>query len=227
MSDTPVVLVHGSYHQPAHYDELVDRLAGVASSVTVPDIGMLPLADSIPLVQDIVDRADVPPVVVGHSFGGAVAGALHGVRQIVFLSAWVLDVTETAGGLLAEVAAADPRAGAEFAQALRFSDDGTTASIDPAAATSLFYADCPPAVAARAVSLLRRDTALNFTLSPTAAEWRQTPSLYVATRRDRTWPPSLAEAFADRCDNVVAVDTSHSPYLSAPDLTAGIIADCL
>jgi pimeloyl-ACP methyl ester carboxylesterase len=109
MSTTPVVLIHGSYHQPAHYDELVSRLADDAGGVTVPDVGMLPLTQSIPLVQDIVDQVASPPVVVGHSFGGAVAGALHGVRHIVFLSAWVLDVDETAGALLAKVGATNPQ----------------------------------------------------------------------------------------------------------------------
>jgi pimeloyl-ACP methyl ester carboxylesterase len=225
MPNTPIVLVHGSYHQPAHYDPLVSRLADIASSVTVPDIGLLPLTESIAHVQDIVDQATSPPVVVGHSFGGAVAGALHGVRHIVFLSGWVLDVDETAGGLLAKVA--DPAGGSEFARALRVSADGSSAWIDPASATSLFYADCRPEVSARAVELLRPDTPLNFGLSPTAAGWRDTPSRYVQTSRDRTWPPSLVTEFAQRCGDVVTIDTGHSPYLSAPDLTAGIIGDCL
>jgi pimeloyl-ACP methyl ester carboxylesterase len=226
-SNIPIVLVHGSYHQPAHYDALASRLAALTDSVTVPDIGMLPLTESITLVQDIVDKATAPPVVVGHSFGGAVVGTLHGVRHMVFLSGWVLDVGETAGALLANVSAEDPTAGAEFSQALRFSPDGSSAWIDPEAATSLFYADCSPEVTARAVELLRPDTTLNFTLSPTAAEWKTTPSRYVATRHDRTWPPSLAEEFARRCTDVVSVDTGHSPFLCAPDRTADIIRDCL
>lgn len=230
MSNTPIVLVHGSYHRPAHYDDLVSRLANDADDageVIVPDIGMLPLTESIPLVQQIVDKAAQPPIVVGHSFGGAVAGALRGVRGIVFLSGWVLDVDETAGGMLAKAGAADPTAGQEFADALRMSEDGSRAWIDPDAATNLFYADCPPDVAARAVTLLRPDTPLNFGLSPTSAGWRSIPSLYVATRRDRTWPPALAEEFARRCTDIVSIDTGHSPFLSAPALTASIIRDRL
>jgi pimeloyl-ACP methyl ester carboxylesterase len=227
MTSTPIVLVHGSYHQPAHYDELAGRLADLTDSVTVPDIGMLPLPESITLVQDIVDQAASPPVVVGHSFGGAVAGALHGVRHMVFLSGWVLDVDETAGGLLAPASGADSTAGSEFSQALRFSADGLRAWIDPEAATSLFYADCPPHEAARAVDLLRPDTTLNFTLSPVAAEWKHTPSLCIATRRDRTWPPSLATEFARRCGDVTSIDTGHSPFISAPSVVAGIIQRCL
>jgi pimeloyl-ACP methyl ester carboxylesterase len=226
-ASTQIILVHGSYHRPEHYDPLVRRLATLADDVLVPDVGMLPLPESTALVQDIVDRAPSPPVVVGHSFGGAVAGALRGVAHIVFLSAWVLDVDETAGGWLATATAEDPEAGAEFAHALRFSGDGTTAWIAPEFATELFYADCPPEVAAHAVGLLRPDTAANFTLSPSAARWKTTPSLYVATARDHTWPSSLVTEFAGRCEDVVTIDTSHSPYLSAPDRLADIIARCL
>lgn len=227
MSRTPIVLVHGSYHQPAHYVELASRLRRVAGAVTVPDIGMLPLTRSIALVQDIVDQAASPPVVVGHSFGGAVAGALHGARHVVFLSGWVLDVDETAGGMLAKVSAEDPAASSEFLRALQLSADGSRAWIAPAAARDLFYSDCPPEVADRAVELLRPDTPLNFDLSPTAAAWKTTPSLYVSTRHDRTWPASLASEFARRCGHVVTIETGHSPYLSAPDLTASVILDCL
>jgi pimeloyl-ACP methyl ester carboxylesterase len=223
MTNTPIVLVHGSYHQPAHYQPLVDRLTRFTNLVIVPDIGMLPLPESTALVQDVVDALATPPVVVGHSFGGAVAGALRGVRQVVFLSGWVLDMGETAQGRLAASATED----SEFVRALRFSEDGSRAWIDPARATSLFYADCLPEVAVRAVRLLRQDTPLNFNLSPVVAEWRTMPSLYVATSQDRTWPPELAAEFAARCDKVVTIDTGHSPFLSAPDLTAAIIADCL
>jgi pimeloyl-ACP methyl ester carboxylesterase len=227
MSRTPIVLVHGSYHQPAHYEPLAGRLTDVADSVTVPDIGMLPLTESIPLVQDIVDRCPSPPVVVGHSFGGAVAGALHGVRHMVFLSAWVLDVNETAADLLAKAATDDPATTSEFTAALRLSPDGSTASIAPEPATTLFYADCPPETAAKAVALLRPDTPQNFTQSPTAAEWKHTPTLYIKTLQDHTWPPSLATEFAHRCTAATTLDTSHSPYLSAPDATARLIGACL
>lgn len=223
MTSTPIVLVHGSYHQPAHYQALVDRLSRFTDRVVVPDIGMLPLPESTALVQEVIDGLGAPPVVVGHSFGGAVAGALRGVRQVVFLSGWVLDMGETAQGRLAASAADD----SEFARALRFSEDGSRAWIDPALATSLFYADCPPHVAVRAVRLLRADTPLNFNLSPTVAHWRTTPTLYVTTSKDRTWPPDLAAEFAARCEKVVTIDTGHSPFLSAPDLCAAIIADCL
>ena len=61
MSSTPVVLVHGSYHQPAQYGELISRLAADTGGVSVPETGMLPLTQSIPLVQDIVDQGRLAP----------------------------------------------------------------------------------------------------------------------------------------------------------------------
>jgi hypothetical protein len=37
---------------------------------------------------------------------------------------------------------------------------------------------------------------------------------------------SIPTEFAARCDKAVTIDTGHSPFLSAPDLCAAIIADC-
>ena len=213
-----VVIVHGSYHRPAHYDALADRLRDRGHDVAVPDIGGLELPKSTALLQEVVDRLPEPPVVVGHSFGGAVAGALRGAQRMVFLCAWVLEVGETCGDLLRDVVG-----GEAFVRALRPTPDGERFTIDADAAGPLFYADCEPADAARAIGLLRPDTAANFGLAPTAALWHDTPSLYVRATADRTWPVGLQERFAGRCARTVAVDSSHSPFLSRPDRIADLI----
>ncbi|HEX3786499.1 MAG TPA: hypothetical protein VHW44_01450 [Pseudonocardiaceae bacterium] len=66
------------------------------------------------------------------------------------------------------------------------------------------------------------------------------PALRVSADGSRAWiepepatslfyadcPPDGAE-FAQRCTAVVPVNTGHSPFLSAPDLVAGVIGDYL
>ncbi|WP_328462359.1 hypothetical protein [Streptomyces sp. NBC_00448] len=51
------------------------------TSATVPGVGTLPLPDSTAVVQDFANRAEVPPVVVGHSFGDAVADITFRVHR--------------------------------------------------------------------------------------------------------------------------------------------------
>lgn len=213
-----IVIVHGSYHRPAHYDPIAVRLRDRGHQVLVPDVGGLELPDSTAALQELVDGLPAPPVVVGHSFGGAAVGALRGAQRMVFLCAWVLDAGETCTDLLRDAAG-----GEAFARALRPTQDGTHFSIDPEQAGPLFYADCDPADTARAVGLLRPDTAANFGLPPSAAHWHDTPSLYVRATADRTWPVGLPELFAARCARTTDIDTGHSPFLSRPDEVADLI----
>ncbi len=217
----PIVIVHGASHRPAHYDALADRLRARGAHVVVPDVGGLPLPESTRRLQAVVDDLVHPPIVVGHSFGGAAAGALVGAAHMVFLTAWVLDVAETCALLLH---GAGGRGGGEaFMTALRPSADGSLFTIDPAQAIDLFYADCSPCDAERAVGLLRADIAANFDLAPTAAYWHDTPSTYVIATQDRTWPAALPPIFAARCTRTVRMPTSHSPFLSRPDEITDLI----
>lgn len=210
----PLILIHGSYHQPGHYEPLTRLLREHTDTVVVPDIGQTPLAEGTAAIQEIVDGFSEPPVVIAHSFGGATGGALRGVAQLVFLAAFVLDVDETATGLLA--LADDPETGAAFMAALRPSADGTTLSIDPDLAGDLLFNGCDPEAVRRGVELLRPDLAANFGATPVAAEWHHTPSLYIRTREDRTWPVSLPPMLAARCTESVEIASGHSPFLSQP-----------
>lgn len=218
----PLILVHGSYHRPAHYEPLVDLLRAHTGTVIVPDIGQLPLVDATAAVQAIVDELPEPPVVVAHSFGGAVGGALHGISQLVFLAAFVLDTGQSANDVLAltdELGVA-----AQFMAALRPSADGTMFAIDPDMAGDLFFNGCEPDRVRRGIELLRPDLAANFAATPAAAEWRNTPSLYIRARHDRTWPPALPPVLAGRCTESVEIGSGHAPFVSHPVELAGLIS---
>jgi pimeloyl-ACP methyl ester carboxylesterase len=223
----PVIIIHGSYHQPEHYEPLTRLLRQATDTVVVPDIGQLPLAESTAMVQEIVAALAEPPVVVAHSFGGAVGGALHGVAQLVFLSAFVLDEDETAVSVLQPAAAEDPGGAAAFMAALRPSADGRLLSIDPERAGDLFFNGCQPEAVRRGVELLRPDIAANFDAAPTAAEWRHVPSLYVRTSRDHTWPAPLPPMLASRCTRSTTIAAGHSPYISHPGAVAELVRACL
>jgi pimeloyl-ACP methyl ester carboxylesterase len=217
----PVVILHGAYLGPAHYAALAEELRQHTDVVLRPDVGQTPLAQATGTVQRLVDELPEPPVVLAHSFGGAVGGALRGVAQLVFLSAFVLAEQETATTLLA--LADDQGAAADFLAALRPSADGTTLRFDPAAARTVLFNGCAADTARDAAELLRPDLAANFTAAPVAARWRDTPSLYVRPREDRTWPAVLPPRLAARCGESVEIAGGHCPFLSRPAEIAELV----
>ncbi len=91
----PLIILHGAWHQPAHFDDLARRLRRKGADVTVPDIGNRPIVETTALVQDLVDLAAEPPVVLAHSYGGFTAGGLRGLSQLIFLAALVFEPGET------------------------------------------------------------------------------------------------------------------------------------
>jgi pimeloyl-ACP methyl ester carboxylesterase len=161
-------------------------------------------------------------LLVGHSFGGAAitdAGTHPVVRHLVFVSAFPLDAHETVMANDAEGGA-----GTVLEQAIRFEADGTL-TVDPDLAVEAFYADCDPAQAAEFVTRLGPEHAAGFGQSPRVVAWRERPSTYVLCTDDRAILPALQRNLAARCDGVVEIDASHSPFASRPDELTAMFAD--
>ncbi|HEV7655160.1 MAG TPA: alpha/beta fold hydrolase [Mycobacteriales bacterium] len=57
------------------------------------------------------------------------------------------------------------------------------------------------------------------------AAWKTVPSTYVLTTDDRAVHPEDQRIMARNAGAVVEIATSHSPFLSRPDLVADIIAE--
>ncbi|MFJ7209374.1 alpha/beta fold hydrolase [Streptomyces sp. NPDC098789] len=214
---TDVIILHGAWHQPAHYAELADLLRARDLSVEVPDLYGLSLADSTAKVEAIASVSPEPPVVVGHSFGGVTAGTVRGAGALVFLAGWILDVGESPADVLA-AAPGEPGEGL-----LALPDADGRLRLDPDDARAKLYGDVDEPAALRAVELLRPEHPSIFDATPTRVSWRDTPSLYLRGQRDRTMATPLPARFAERCSRTEVWDTSHSPYLSHPTAVADLI----
>jgi pimeloyl-ACP methyl ester carboxylesterase len=228
MQPAPVViLVHGAWHGSWAWSAVVERLTaeGIRTvAVDLPSKGLDTdelgdLHDDAEVVRAAVADAAAPALVVAHSYGGlpvseglaAVANAAH----LVYLAAFVLEPGESLLGL---------RGGVEPDWWIT-SEDGRT--LLPDTPEQVFYADCPRAVAARAVASLvphRKDV---FRQEIRAAAWQQVPSTYVICTRDKAVPPALQEKMAERAGTVSHIDSSHSPFLSRPDEVTAIIQETL
>jgi pimeloyl-ACP methyl ester carboxylesterase len=149
-------------------------------------------------------------------------GAEHpAARHLVYLAALLLDVGESCS---ATVAVADPDETPGLLEgAIQVGDDGTV-TLDPAVAPAALYHDCAPADVERAVAHLGPQAFASLTAEATHAAWRSVPSTYVVCRDDRAVPASIQRQLAARAETVLEWPTSHSPFLSRPDLVVDLLA---
>ena len=177
------------------------------------------LAGDAAHVADVVARAARPVVLVGHSYGGAVIGEAGGqgdVRALVFVAAFCLDEGES---IARQTDVAYPPTPAAMATVRT---EGLL-TIDPAQATIAFYAQCTTPAAEAAVARMGPQPVATFVQPATVAAWHDRPSTYVLCSRDNAIHPLHQAAMAERCGEVVTLDTDHSPFMSATTDVADVI----
>ncbi|MET3176509.1 UNVERIFIED_ORG: pimeloyl-ACP methyl ester carboxylesterase [Arthrobacter sp. UYCu721] len=204
---TEVVLVHGLWHQPAHFDQLADDLRRLGANVHVPRLHRGSLAADTAVVQETVDGCLAPPVVLGHSYGGSVITGLERVRHLMYVAAFVPAAGES-GAILGGRSA-------PVNDAIRHNEDGST-SIQPERAREVLYADCSAADSAWATSLLVPQQPGHGRGVPSRIAWQTTESTYIHCEQDKALSPVLQERMADRCTKAVSLNSSHSPFISQP-----------
>ena len=225
MEPAPVViLVHGAWHGSWAWDAIVARLDGEgirSVALDLPSKGrdtaaLGDLHDDAATVRAAIAAAGAPALVVAHSYGGLPASEGGAdAAHLVYLAAFMLEPGQSLLGL---------RNGVEPEWWITSEDGRTLLPGDP---EHVFYADCDPAVAARAAAALvphRKDV---FSQELRSAAWRTVPSTYVVCERDNAIPPALQELMAARAGTVSRIDSSHSPFLSRPDEVTAIIKETL
>jgi pimeloyl-ACP methyl ester carboxylesterase len=232
-----VVLVHGAWHGAWCWEQVVPLLDahGVTSvAIDLPGHGAStePLGDlhgdaaALTALLDGLSELGQPVVVCGHSYGGAVIsqGAGHrATRHLVYLAAFPLDVGESCMDAAAR-AVSKEAATSELGPALVFHDDGTI-TVDPGKAVGAFYDDCTPADAERAVARLGPQPRATLSQPASRAAWREHSSTYVVCEADRAVTPAHQRAMAKRAGAIIEWPTSHSPFLSRPQLVADLLAE--
>ncbi|MFI9171759.1 alpha/beta fold hydrolase [Streptomyces lincolnensis] len=213
-----VVLVHGLYHRPEHFDAVADRLRTAGTHVVVPELHRGSLPDDTAAVQAAVDSLHEPPLVLGHSYGGSVITGVRGAGHLVYLAAFIPDAGESAASL----GGASP----QLQDAITPEPDGST-SLHPDRALDTLYGDCPEPLAAWAVGLLRAQAPGCGRGAPEYHSWKHTPSTYVVCAQDRAIDPGLQRRMASRCTDVREWQTGHSPFVGQPDLVVDLLRQLL
>lgn len=224
----PIVLVHGAWHGAWIWSDLINRLAAVgvpAHAIDLPGHGVSPLPPSdvngdADALARAAQRVGPDAIWVGHSYGGAVisaASALASAAHLVYIAAFALESGESVNGFLR----AAPRHHVELADAMQPGDEAST--LNPEVAGDLLYRGLDPALIASHVARLDPQPHATMTTPIEASGLGAVPSTYILCERDRCVHPEHQRIMAARCDDTIAVDEDHSPFLSAPEKIVEIL----
>lgn len=223
------VLVHGAWHGAWCWRKLVPLLEAQGHRVVAPDL--LGLGDDkTPLAQatleswtkqicGVVDAQPEPVILVGHSRGGLVISQVaerkpDRTKKLVYLTAMLVKNGE-AGlqvlGALGHMPLHDYIVSDAAAGSLTVRDDG----IKPC-----FYGLCSDEDVMLAKRLLRPEPAEPSTTPVVVSErnFGRVPRIYIECLKDGAILPAMQKAMyaATPCERVIAMNTDHSPFFSAP-----------
>jgi pimeloyl-ACP methyl ester carboxylesterase len=226
------VLVHGAWHGAWCWEKVVPLLAARGHAVRAIDLpghgrdpkppGAVTWDDYMDRMREAIEASGEPPILVGHSLGGAVitgAADRHAdhIRALVYLCAMLPDSPD----FMTRFQPTSLLTGA-----MHPSPDGSVMELEPGIIRAAFYHDCSDGDAARAQSLLRPQPAGAFQMAFELAPGRfgRLPRHYVECLQDRAIDIASQRAMHQKMPCTVhTLDASHSPFLSMPDQLADVL----
>jgi pimeloyl-ACP methyl ester carboxylesterase len=206
------------------FEGILDELGSRGVTAFAPELSHSgDLGTDAKIVRQALDSAPPPVLLLGHSYGGvAITEAAAGrtdVHHLVYLAAFMPDEQETIRSLVSSVDDQPLAPG----KGVLIQDDGSSV-IDSAAAAEIFFGDCSQPDADRAAGQLCEERMGRPPRPPTGVAWRQLPSTYIICSKDKALSLTLQRRFAARATTSTTWEASHSPFLSRPQLVAGLIA---
>src|ERR1700761_6117508 len=215
-----IVLVHGAFVDQTSWQPVAAILTKKGYNVTLVENPLTSLAADVNATKQALAKQDGKTILVGHSWGGVVitqAGNDPKVSALVYVSAFAPDV----GQSLATLASSGP---ATEGTAAIHPDAKGNLYIDPKLFPSAVAADLPPKIAE---SLANSQLPLNNTAYEAAvdtAAWRDKPTFYVISTKDRVLAPDVQKMFAARIKaRTTEVAGSHASLVVHPEEVAAAI----
>jgi len=224
------VLIHGAWHGAWCWKNIIPLIEKEGHKAVAPDlpghgkdkkpITEITLQAYTDRVCQILDEQSEPAILVGHSMGGVVitqtAEYRPGkIKKLVYLTGFLLKN----GEFLLQLA--EPDTDALVLPNLIMAEDQSYATVKEEALKEVFYADCSDEDVEFAKSQLVPQAAAPFAtpVSTTEENFGRIPRVYISCSRDKAISPSVQEKMykALPCEKVISLDTSHSPFFSAPE----------
>ena len=222
-----VVLVHGAFAESASWNDVISHLQDNGYTAIATPNPLQGLSSDAQRVADVLKSIDGPIILVGHSYGGAVASnAALGNKQVkalVFVAGFAPDEGENIGEL------SNRFPGSTLGETLTtvpLADGTTDLYIQQDRYHQQFAADLPADVAMTAAATQRplRDTALNEGSGVPA--WKDIPAWFVIPELDYNIPPAAQRFMAERAQAREVMEiagASHSVPVSHADEVADVI----
>jgi len=227
------VLLHGSWHGAWCWEHVVPLLEAQGHVVDAPDLPghgedrtpmpEITLDSYVRRLIEVLAARPEPAILVGHSHGGIVITQAaeeqpDRVEALVYVCAFL----PRNGESLFDLGLGD--AESLLVPNLVFSEDRSSATVRPEMVRDVFYGDCSPDEAARATARLVPEP-MSSPATPvkvTDERFGRVARTYVHCLQDRAIGPRLQrEMYEATPCRVVTMDSSHSPFLSAPAVLAG------
>lgn len=218
MTDSTVLLVHGSFFSGWCWLPVIERLDELGTSSATVELPFTSLADDVSVLRDAISwaRTRGPVTVVSHSYTGITASiAGHDAQHLVFVAARMPAVGESQTEL-------NPQWGnPDFRSFFQIDPDGTMSLLD-GAKDHLF--NRTPEGLARFAMEHRRSMRSEIPVAPIEnPAWTHVPSSYLVCTDDRAVRLEQQRLRAGWAQHSVEIDCDHSPFFSAPRQTADFI----
>ena len=231
------VLIHGGWHGGWCWYKVVSCLERQGHAVVAPDLpshgrdktptASVSFQTYVDSVCGVLDAQTEPVILAGHSMGGAIITQVaehrpNKIRLLVYVSAFLLPD----GKSLLSVAEED--ATGLVLPNLVFNENRSIATMREESLKEVFYADCPDEDVALAKTLLvpQAIAPLPTPVHTTPQRFGSIPRAYVECLQDKALSPAAQKRMysALPCRKVASMDTSHSPFFSAPGELAAHLA---
>lgn len=231
------ILVPGAGHGAWCFYKVIAGLERAGQTVIAPDLpGMgtdrtpykdITLESWAKFICDIIEKEARPVILVGHSRGGLVCSQAaeycpDKIEKLVYLACTLVKPGDSF--LSNSLTGPSP-----LLNHAVFAKDGLSATVKLESIRELFYHDCSAEDIALARTCLCAEplAPVGAPFMATEEKYGRVPKIYISTLQDNLINPDEQKRLAAwaKCERVIEMNTSHSPFFSAPDeLVANLLS---